>query len=282
MKLKSYCKINLFLEIVNRREDGYHNIRTLFQTVNLYDTLIIEDLKDNNKIIIESNIDELNNKNNLLWKVIEILTPHIPLDRKGIKIFLKKRIPIGAGLGGGSSNAATLLKGLNEYYQLNIDNHQLMEWGSKIGADVPFFIKGGIAKGEGIGSQVTYYDNLFCPMNLVIIYPNIFASTKEAYNGVSLKKINKPLLEDMLAGFKDNNLKKICDNLYNDFEKTQFIKYPLIKDIKEKLLQNGAVGALMSGSGSAVFGIFESEGMAKKAILRLKDNHIKVFYAKNI
>ncbi len=280
MNLKSYCKVNLYLEVVNKRADGYHNIDTLFQAVSLHDTIRFEDA--DNDITIDCNIKAINNKDNILWQVIKNISPYLPPDRRGLNIILNKQVPMGAGLGGGSANAATVLLGLNQYYQLNLDDATLLKIASCLGADVPFFIKGGIARGQGIGEKLTFYKNSHCPLTFLIIYPKINISTKEAYEGINFRKSVNAKMQNLIQGLENNDLNTIAANVYNQFEHSQFKNYPLLQEIKDLLKQNGAKAALMSGSGSSVFGLFDSNSSAAKAKDNLAHLNYDFFLAQSI
>ncbi|HEO64933.1 MAG TPA: 4-(cytidine 5'-diphospho)-2-C-methyl-D-erythritol kinase [Spirochaetes bacterium] len=284
MIIKSYAKVNLYLEVLGRLRDGYHDIDTLFQTISLYDTLHFYkmDHLGQGQFELECNIPGLVS-DNIIWKAIESLKPYLPSNSKGLRIVLDKNIPMGSGLGGGSSNGAMTLLGLNQYYQLNLDEKVLMELASRLGADVPFFIRGGLARGQGIGEQLTYYDEVVCPIHYLIIYPNIHIVTKDAYEAIDRdhQSVRKDL-GTLLDGLMNKDLIKVSDNLFNRFEESQFRKYPILKDLKDKLLSFGALGALMSGSGSTVFGVFESQGKAQMAMNHFTDSPHTLFWAENI
>ncbi len=283
MILKSYAKVNLYLEVLGRRKDGYHNIDTLFQTIDLYDTLHFEELTQEGLFELECSISGLCGDDNIIWKAIESLRPYLSPSSKGLKIVLEKRIPMGAGLGGGSSNGAMVLRGLNQYYNLNIDENTLMRLASRLGADVSFFVKGGLARGQGIGERLTHYDDLFCPIHFLVIYPNIHVVTKDAYEDIELDhQSDAKDINNLVNGLKNKDLSKVANNLFNRFEEGQFRKYPMIKDLKDQLLSLGALGALMSGSGSTVFGVFKSRKEAQKAMNRFSDSPHTLFLAESI
>ncbi len=278
MILKSYCKINLYLDIISLRDDGYHNIDTIFQAISLCDSITFEKSSD---FTIVSNIKELESNTNVIWKAINLLRPYIHPLNSGLKITLKKVIPMGAGLAGGSSNAATTLIGINNFFSLGITNDQLTKMASKIGADVPFFIKGATARGQGIGDKLTYLDNLNCPLFFLVVYPKINTSTKTAYDNIDLSS-PKNKINDIIDALKQKDMDKIANSMYNKFEESQIKLNPTIKEIKTMLTKNGAKASLMSGSGSSVFGLFESMTLAKKAKNKLDHLNYNFFLAESI
>ncbi len=251
--VKAPAKINIGLNIVSKRNDGFHNLETLFYPLHdLYDELIFE----------ESNNFEFNSDlsfDNIIVKTVHLLETYTK--RKiNIKITLNKNIPIGAGLGGGSSDAAAVLTTINEIYNLGLTEQELKKLALEIGSDVPFFIKGKPAIGKSRGEQLTIInfqiDNL-----ILLVNPGIHISTKEAFSGI----VPKP------SKFDYNNinnipLKKYRENIINDFEKSIFMKHPEIEKIKNALYSSGAIFALMSGSGSTLYGIFDKIEDVRMAI----------------
>tara|TARA_A100001015_G_scaffold272511_1_gene327136 strand:- start:54 stop:899 length:846 start_codon:yes stop_codon:yes gene_type:complete len=257
--LKSFSKLNIGLKIFNKREDGYHNIHTVFQEIDFHDNIILK--KRNSGCHFTSNVDWLsNNESNLCVKAWQFLFDRF--DIAGIDIELQKNIPPGSGLGGGSSNAACVLKGLSQLYNLNIPLTDLLKIGSLIGADVPFFIKGGCQIGSGIGDQLVKVDypikNTF-----LLVMPEFRIGTKATF-----KKIKKILDDNQekvnFADFieKDKFLFKFFEN---DFETIIVPAYPEIGQIKKKLLNHGAVFSSLSGTGSTVYGVFDDEAKAISA-----------------
>ena len=257
--LKSFSKVNIGLNIVNRRTDGYHNIHTVFQEIDFYDNIILK--KTNSGCYFASNVDWLsNNESNLCVKAWQCLADRFNI--AGIDIELQKNIPPGSGLGGGSSNAACVLKGLIQLYNLNISLNDLLKIGSSIGADVPFFIKGGCQIGSGIGDQLVKVDHSI-KNTFLLVMPEIHIDT-----GTIFKKFKKILDYNKeqvnFANFieKDRFLFKFFEN---DFETIIVPAYPEIGQIKKKLLNHGAVFASLSGTGSTVYGVFDDEAKAISA-----------------
>ena len=257
--LQSFCKINIGLKIVNKREDGLNNIHTVFQEIDFHDKIILK--KRNSGCSFISNVDWLSdNESNLCVKAWQCLFARFGI--AGVNIELQKNIPPGSGLGGGSSNAACILKGFIQLYNLNISLNDLLKIGSLIGADVPFFIKGGCQIGSGIGDQLVKVDHSIKNIFLLIM-PDIHIGTKTTFK--KFKKIldyNKEKVN--FADFikKDKFLFKFFEN---DFETIIVPAYPEIGQIKKKLLSYGAVFSSLSGTGSTVYGVFDDEAKAISA-----------------
>jgi 4-diphosphocytidyl-2-C-methyl-D-erythritol kinase len=256
VKKNANAKINIGLEVLNKRGDNFHNINTIFYSLsNLYDEIIFEK-NDSDVINITSNVPELNSSDNLIAKAIK------KIERKknkkfGLNIELKKNIPMGAGLGGGSSDAATTINAVDQIYELGLSYNEKLILAQAVGSDVPFFLQGGAALGRSRGETLTYF-NYDVPFKIVIVFPDIHVSTPNAY-----KKLNRDFTPRKMVDFVAI-LEKAKDNpslfksmIKNDFEKPIFEDYPEIKEIKNKLYEEGAVFSQMSGSGSSVFAFFE-------------------------
>ena len=270
VKINSYAKVNLGLKVLNERSDGYHNISTIFQEIDLHDQLIIS--KNISGCQFSSNVNWLHNDQNNLC-VIAYSHMKDLYNIEGIDIVLTKNISRGSGLGSGSSNAATVLKSISKIYDLNVSYEDLVKIGSKIGADVPFFIKGGTQIGEGIGEKLIGLKSAIKGWYLIIT-PDITIDTKWAY--LQLKNI---LDNDTLPTKFSNLISEKVINLdtikffENDFESVVFPTYPEIGAIKEELLALGAKFASLSGSGSTVFGIFDDNAKIKKAFSHFSPMH---------
>lgn len=253
--LPSFAKINLFLHILGKRPDGFHEICTVFQTVSLHDTLKF-DLSD--KLELTCNDKQIpTDESNLIIKAAKLLRQKTNT-AKGAKIYLEKNIPFPGGLGGGSSNAAVTLLGLSKLWNLGISFEELHEIAACIGSDVPFFLYGGTALGTGRGTEIEALRD-FTENNMIIVTPNIEISTSEAYKQISA---------EYLTNIDSKSILKICRdkaerlasghlNFQNDFEKSVFEIAPEIKRLKNKLSSSGATNALLSGSGGSVFAIFD-------------------------
>ena len=255
LNFQSHCKINIGLKIERKREDGYHDINTVYQELLFHDIITLKKTKSGNSFAC--NIKNLENNDNLCVKAWILMADKFGLD--GISINLKKKIPVGAGLGGGSSNAAATLKGVNELFQLGLSSKDLKEVAIKIGSDVPFFINGGAQIGKGVGDVLTEV-NPFVDSSVLLIMPKIRIDTSWAYGQIKnvLDEDNCDINFRRLIGEKKTPFKMFK----NDFEIIIFPAYPEIGRIKSLLLKSGARYASLSGSGSTVFGLFDDEAKA--------------------
>ena len=259
INIKSFCKVNIGLQIQNKRSDGYHNIHTLYQCLDFHDSIILEKTNDGCEFV--SDVQWLKkDDSNLCIKALNSLRNHFVFG--GVSIRLQKRIPPGAGLGGGSSNAASILKGVRDLYSLNLDNKELEQLGASLGADVPFFIRGGLQIGNGIGEQLEPLEKLVSGVFLLVI-PPVHIDTEWAYSRTKL--ILEQDRENInFASFIQK--KNISFELFeNDFETIVVPTYPEIGKIKETLQASGAWFASLSGSGSTVYGIFDNDVTANVA-----------------
>ena len=265
LQLRAYGKINLGLDVVRRREDGYHELRMIMQTVGLFDGLTMKVIPEND-IRLTTNLSFLpTNQNNLIYKAIALLKEEFGI-KKGIEVRLEKRIPVAAGMAGGSSNAAAALVGMNRLFRLGLSQRQLMEYGVRLGADVPYCVMRGTALSEGIGEILTPLS----PMPecfILLAKPGISVSTKYVYQNLKLsEKMHHPDIDGMVKAINEGNLKGITDRLENVLETVTIKEYPMIEEIKQYMIGQGAMNALMSGSGPTIFGIFEKKSTAKKAL----------------
>ncbi|ADL42317.1 4-diphosphocytidyl-2C-methyl-D-erythritol kinase [Caldicellulosiruptor obsidiansis OB47] len=269
MKLKAYAKINLALDVLSKREDGYHEIRTIMQTVDLYDIINIEKIEEDNIIVTTSSENIPTDNKNHAYIAASLLKERFGV-KQGVRIHIEKNIPVSAGLAGGSTDAAAVLKGLNEIFELNLSEQQLMEIGREIGADVPFCLVGGTALCEGIGEKVIKLKSA-PQMNILIAKPEVYVSTQAVYEALDLSKVKKrPNIEAMISAIEEGNVKEIAKNLCNVLEVVTVNQYPVINRVKDIMRNNNALGTVMTGSGPAVFGIFSNRYDALKAAERLK------------
>lgn len=261
MKIKAYAKINLLLQVLGKRPDGYHNLATVMQEIGLFDLLTIA--KAPQGIVLTCSEQTLPvGADNLVYKAV--LSMQAEADRlkksvSGLKIHIQKNIPIGAGLGGGSSDAAATLKALNKLWLLRLSDKKLTRIGARLGSDVPFFIKGGTALAKGRGELLTPWPGI-PSIRLVLVKPALSISTAWAYKNlkISLTKRSKNI-KIIHYSLKTKRFSQLKQYLQNDLESVCSIKYPLILEIKHRLLAAGATIAMMSGSGSAVFGLITSQ-----------------------
>lgn len=278
LKIKTYGKINLFLDVLEKRTDGYHNLNMIMQEIDLHDILHIEELKED-KIEISSNTDTIpHNQENIVYKSIQLMKDKYNI-KKGIKVYIEKNIPVSAGLAGGSTNCGGVIKGLNQIWNLNLNLKEQMTLGGILGSDVPFFFLGGTAIAQGRGTILEKIAGI-SGVNILLINPNISISTKEVYQNTIIEKPYK--IEQMLQGIEQKNIEIISKELKNKLEKGVFQKYPIIKEIKEKLEKENALGSLMSGSGATVFGIFQNSETMEVAKNKISNKYkgFKIISAK--
>lgn len=264
IELSSHAKVNLRLDVLGKRADGYHDIRTVLQKVSLKDELRIAISKSGIKVACDNRLIPVN-EDNLAYTAAQALLNRYDI-KDGVHISIKKNIPVAAGLGGGSSNAASTLVGINQLFGLGVSTPDLMKMGSDIGADVPFFIFGETALATGIGDRLKTM-GMIPKLWLLLITPDIQISTAWAYRNLRMGLTSKPININIPNCI--NHLTEIITILSNDLEKVVIPRYPVIQRIKEELLDKGAQGSLMSGSGSTVYGIFLSEDEAKEAYVQL-------------
>lgn len=264
IKVKALAKVNLGLDVIRRREDGYHEVKMIMQTVHLYDQLKIKKTKKPG-IHITTNLDFLpTNENNLIYKAAKLLQDTCEME-EGVAIDLQKHIPVAAGMAGGSTDAAGVLYGMNELFHLGLKRQQLMELGVKIGADVPYCLMRGTALAEGIGEKLRSLPPMpKCPV--LIAKPAIGVSTKFVYENLKLDENTKhPNIDAQIAAIRKGDLKAVAEHMENLLETVTIPEYPIIDEIKRCMMESGAINAMMSGSGPTVFGLFEDEDIAKAA-----------------
>jgi len=259
MEISSYAKINLGLHILNKRQDQYHNIITVFQEVDFCDQIFI---KKSDDFIFETNVDWLDKKNNTCIQAFNVTKEKFP-NISNIKVNLVKNIPSGAGLGGGSSNGTAVLKGINKLFSLKMNEEELIKLSKKISADSPFFVNGGLQIGKGIGGDLSPVESNLNGVYILLVMPDIKIDTKNAYKKCLLKDKTNIKFAGMLDELKNYDLSS--ELFYNDFEVYVFTTHPEIGKIKLRILDLGAKYASLSGSGSTVFGIFSNKKDALKA-----------------
>ena len=262
--LKSRAKINLSIDVLGKRQDGYHLVEMIMQTIDLYDLIEINE-KDNDQITIKSTSDEIPlDCNNLVYKAANLIKKTFNIN-KGVEIHIKKNIPVAAGMAGGSSNAAAALVGLNKLWNLNLSNQQLEKIGLKLGADVPFCINGGAVLASGIGEELTPIKGLTKDVCILVCKPDLFVSTKEVYECIDSKDIDKrPNNKFLIECLKNEETRQLAENMFNVLEGVTMDKHPVIQQIKDIMTNNRALGAMMSGSGPTVFGLYENREDAVK------------------
>ena len=274
MKLLHYkarAKINLALDVCRRLENGYHEIKTVMQTVDIYDELEFKMRSDPDIILSVDSKDYLGDlENNLIFRAAKLMKEQYSI-RKGIEIHLKKHIPVAAGMAGGSTDAAATMLAMNEMFSLGLDKKNLMEQAVRLGADIPFCILGGTALAQGIGEKLT---PLPAPPQaaLLVVKPAIMVSTQWVYENLRVNELERhPDIDGMVEALEQRNLKGITDRMENVMETVTQNKYPIIKELKELMIENSAMNALMSGSGPSIFGVFVDAGQANAAAMRVRE-----------
>lgn len=264
IELKALAKINLGLDVLGRRDNGYHDVRMVMQSIYLYDNVKIEK-KAEPGIELTSNLFFLpTGEGNIAYKAADMLIQEFQIE-EGVRITLNKHIPVAAGMAGGSSNAAAVLFGMNRLFGLKLSGQDLMERGVKLGADVPYCILRGTVLAEGIGEELTVLPAM-PKCTVLIAKPPISVSTKVVYEALDAKEIvEHPDIDGLLEGLEQGNLKKIASCMGNVLEDVTIPMHPVIDDIKQVMKECGALNAMMSGSGPTVFGLFENKMAARKA-----------------
>lgn len=271
ISVKALAKINLGLDVVRKREDGYHEVRMVMQTIHLFDRLEIKQT-NTGKIDISTNLAFLpTNENNLVYKAAKLLMDEFQI-KDGISVKLHKHIPVAAGMAGGSTDAAAILYGMNRIFDLGLSREELMQRGVKLGADVPYCVMRGTALAEGIGEELTALPPMVkCPV--LIAKPQISVSTKFVYDNLKLNdKTVHPDIDKLVADIKEKDLTKIAADMGNVLETVTIPNYPVIAEIKNKMMECGAINSMMSGSGPTVFGLFDNEDTAAAAYGAMRES----------
>jgi len=273
MKLKALAKINLGLDVIRRREDGYHEVRMIMQTVKIYDQIRLG-VTNAPGIKITTNLHYIpDNEDNLVYKSAKLLMDEFGI-RKGLSIDLKKFIPVAAGLAGGSSDAAAVLIGINQMFHLGLSKEDLMKRGVAIGADVPFCVLRGTVLAEGIGEQLTPLPPL-PQCHVLIAKPGIHVSTKFVYSNLCVDEITAhPDIDGQIKALREADLKTTAALMGNVLETVTIPEYPVIDEIKKEMIKDGALNAIMSGSGPTVFGLFDDSQKAQFAYENLRKGSI--------
>ena len=281
ISLKAPAKINLFLEILGKRDDGYHEIETVMQEIDLVDNLQFEEIQEG----VRLNCNDKNipsDENNLVCKAANLILNECGI-RKGVLISLEKNIPVGAGLGGGSSDAAATLKALNLLWKIGLNDAELMEFAAKLGSDIPFFIKGKTALCSGRGEKITPIE-VRSEMNYLVIFPHINISTATIYRNLKIDLTKKIIdVSFFLDALKHRKLADISKLLYNRLEEVIFATYPDLLDVKSALDHFDFCGLSVSGSGSAFFGLCKDKQQAEAIKSKIELSSIgNVFAVTNV
>jgi 4-diphosphocytidyl-2-C-methyl-D-erythritol kinase len=281
LTLPAFAKINLSLRVIGKRDDGYHDLDTIFQTISLHDTLTVSALEEPHIVLSCDDRTLPTNHDNLIIRAANALQFRFGSTR-GARIRLQKRIPIQAGLGGGSSDAAVTLIGLSRLWKLDLTKHELPAISAELGADVSFFLSGGTVRATGIGDQVESPGDV-AEKFLLIIKPNANISTDDAYKALDERSLTSRNAKIILSTSEANEVFDKFASLTNDFEAVAFDLEPEIRRAKNALLTSGATAALLAGSGSAVFGIFDNEDAQRRAIQAIElETGWRVFPCKTV
>lgn len=270
---KAYGKINIGLDVLRKRSDGYHEVKMIMQTVSLYDRITITRNKNSSDIVLETNLNFLpTNENNIVYKAAKLIKDEFGIS-DGLSIKLEKHIPVAAGMAGGSTDAATTLELLNTMYSLNLSKDDLMKRAVTLGADVPYCILKGTALSEGIGEVLTPLKQLM-PCYILIVKPPIYVSTKFVYENLRINELNShPDIDGIVDAISAGDLETMSQKMGNVLESVTEDNYLVISSIKKLMTQNGAISSLMSGSGPTVFGIYDNEDKINQAATFFKTNY---------
>ena len=273
IELKALAKINLGLDVLGRRENGYHDVRMVMQSIYLYDEVKLEKTAEPG-ITVVSNLSFLpTGDGNIAYKAARLLKEEFQID-EGIKITLNKHIPVAAGLAGGSSNAAAVLFGMNRMFRLGLSQKDLMDRGVRLGADVPYCIMRGTVLAEGIGEKLSVLPAM-PKCTVLIAKPPVSVSTKVVYEALDAEEITEhPDIDGIIEGLKNNSLKQVAACMGNVLEDVTIPMHPVIEQIKQEMKSAGALNAMMSGSGPTVFGLFESRAAAREAQRRIREKSL--------
>lgn len=272
LKLKAYAKINLGLDVIGVKPNGYHIVKMIMQNIGIYDELTFEKSKEG--ILLKMDTLNLpNDGNNLIYKTTKLMKEEYDI-QEGVIIHLKKKIPIAAGMAGGSSDAAAVIKGINQLFGLSLTIDEMCKIGVRIGADVPYCIMGGTALAEGIGEELTALPDA-PKATLLVAKPDINVSTKEVYEKLDTMELKfHPDIDGMVQSVLRQDLRGIVERMGNVLEFVTCSQYPVIDELKSFMESQGALKAMMSGSGPTVFGVFAEQEQAAKAYLEIKKNNL--------
>ncbi|MFD3158288.1 4-(cytidine 5'-diphospho)-2-C-methyl-D-erythritol kinase [Haloimpatiens sp. FM7330] len=280
MQVKAYAKVNISLDIVGKREDGYHLLKMIMQNIDLYDVINVKKRLEGIKITCNKKFVPVDERN-IAYKAAKLFLDTYNI-KYGVDIHINKNIPIAAGLAGGSTDGAAVLKCMRRLFDVNVSDEELMQLGVKIGADIPYCIMGGTALCEGIGEKVKSLKS-FKDKILVLVKPSFGVSTKEVYKAFDINKLYKhPKTKEIIKSMEKDDLLFVSKNMKNVLENITIKKYPVIKGIKQTMINMGALGSLMSGSGPSVFGFFEDMLTAQRCYEFLKRNYKEVYITRTI
>lgn len=280
MKIKAYAKVNISLDIVGKREDGYHLLKMIMQNIDLYDEVEIKKQKQGIQITCNKSYVPTDERN-LAYKAAQLFMEKYNI-QSGVSINIDKNIPVSAGLAGGSTDAAAVLKLMNKLFDINATNNELMELGLKLGADIPYCIEGGTALCEGIGEIITPLKP-FRDKILVLVKPSFGVSTKEVYKGFDLSRVKKhPETEKLITAMANDDLNQVAYNMKNLLENVTLKKHKILIKLKDDMDRCGSIGSMMSGSGPTVFAFFDDILKAQRCYEKMKEKYSEVFITRTI
>ena len=280
MKTKAYAKVNIALDVIGKREDGYHLLKMIMQAIDLYDEIIVEKIDKGIKINCNKPYVPTDERN-LAYKAAKLFIDKFNIN-SGVSITIKKNIPVSAGLAGGSTDCAAVLKLMNSIFKTNLTDQELMDLGVKLGADVPYCIVGGTALCEGIGEKITKIKP-FKDKILVLVKPPFGVSTKAVYQDFDLSKVVfHPDVEGLIKNIEKDNLDYVVKNMINLLENVTLLKYKEIISIKQAMIENGSIGSMMSGSGPTVFAFFDDMVKAQKCYDVMKKKYKDTYITRTI
>ncbi|MBU3209800.1 4-(cytidine 5'-diphospho)-2-C-methyl-D-erythritol kinase [Clostridium algidicarnis] len=280
MEIKAHGKINIALDVIGKREDGYHTLKMIMQTIDIYDVINIDIIEKGIEIRCNKSYVPIDNRN-IAYKAAEEFIERYNI-RKGVFIDIKKNIPVSAGLAGGSTNAAAVLNLMNRLFEINAPLKDLKEIALKLGADVPYCLTGGTALCEGIGEKITNLPS-FKNHILVLVKPPFGVSTRDVYTSLKVDKIYKhPNINAIIDSMKKDDLKSVCWNMKNVLENVTLKKHRIIGEIKTSMIEMDAIGSLMSGSGPTVFGLFEDMLKAQRCYDYMKKKYPETYITRTI
>lgn len=281
---KAYAKVNLALDVLRKREDGYHDVRMIMQNLDIYDELDFSVVGNDGKITIEANRADIpTDERNLVYKAIKLICDEYNIN-PSIHVKLTKNIPVEAGMAGGSTDGAAALKAINHMFSLGASQKRLMELGVRLGADVPYCVLGQTALSEGIGEILTPID---CRLDCVVVVakPKVNVSTGMIYNKMQLDKLlQRPDIDGMLEALLKNDVNGVASRMLNVMESVTAVMYKEIEDLKQAMKDEGALNAIMSGSGPTVFGLFTDKDRAQRAAEYIREGKLanEIFVTKPV
>lgn len=280
MRIKAYAKINLSLDVVGKRSDGYHLLEMIMQTIDLYDEITVEKIEKDIKIKCNKSYVPTDERN-LAYKAAKMFLEKYKI-KSGVEIFIKKNIPVSAGLAGGSTDAAGVLKLMNRLFEINASDEELMEMGLPLGADVPYCIKGGTCLCEGVGEVITELPR-FKDKIVVLVKPPFGVSTKGVYQEFNIQRSKiHPDTNKLINAIKSNDLKYVSKNMKNLLENVTLKKHKVLISIKEEMRYYGSIGTMMSGSGPTIFALFDDMQKAQKTFEKMKEKYKDVYITRTI